>query len=60
MSFPKYVYVKEELDGDDLLLFVDPDPKTFAEVNDTIRVGKYKLVDEGNVTAPAEFTGDDE
>lgn len=59
-KFPKFLYVKEEEDGDTSFLVADADPAVHAELGQRITVAKYQFIEQGEVSARAVYTGDDE
>lgn len=55
-AFPRVVYVARENQGTkDEFLNVQEDLAAFAEVNGSIRIGKYELVEIGVVEADAKY-----
>ena len=55
-KFPQVIYVAKEQDNDGIEYFVaQDDPALFAEVNNIIPLGVYKLVEVKHVTAQAEL-----
>jgi hypothetical protein len=56
MDFPKEVFVKIEADGDTEFLLASETLAEQAEIDGTIRVAKYKLVEIGKVRAIPTFT----
>lgn len=68
-KFPKFLYVKEEeadethaigIDSPETFLVADADPSVHAEIGSRIPVAKYQFIEQGEVSARAVYTGDDE
>lgn len=59
-KFPKFLYVKEEDADNETFLVTDADPTAHARVGERIPVGKYQFIEQGEVSARAVYTGDDE
>jgi hypothetical protein len=62
-KFPKFLYVKEEISDintGETYLLADADPTVHAELNARITVAKYQFIEQGEVSACADYIGDDE
>jgi hypothetical protein len=44
MDYPAILYVKREIDGEDVFLLCDEDPREHAELDEEIEIAEYQLV----------------